>query len=212
MMDRIKIKVCGMRREGNVREVASLDIDYMGFIFYERSPRFCSCLSRDVLSMLPPGVKGVAVTVDMDESEILGLAGQYGFGIFQLHGSEPPELCRRLRERGLKVIKAMPVGQDAGALGSLGRYAGAVDLFLLDTACAGKGGSGKKFDWGMLERYDFGEDFILSGGIGGEDAEAISAIRHPRFAGIDLNSRFECAPGEKNVSLIAEFIDRVRKK
>lgn len=205
----MKIKVCGMRDAANIKEVAALGPDYMGFIFYERSPRYCGGLSPAVVKGLPDNVRPVMVSVDMTEDEIMRAVERYGFGIVQLHGHELPELCFSLRSRGLKVVKAAGM-RTASSLEVLREYGGAVDSFLLDTLCVTKGGSGRKFDWGILDAYDLPEDFYLSGGIGPQDAEALKALVHPRFAGIDLNSRFETAPGVKDVELLHKFFNEIK--
>ena len=207
----MKIKVCGMREDANIKGVADLRPDFMGFIFYRRSPRYFGEDREGMLIRMVAerGIEPVGVTVDEGEESILNLSEKYGLRTFQLHGGESPELCASLRERGFKVIKAIGIGGERG-VETLGRYAGAVDMFLLDTACAEKGGSGVKFDWRVLESYEAEEPFLLSGGIGPDDYEVIKGIRHRRFAGIDLNSRFETAPGLKDREKLESFMNRLR--
>lgn len=204
----MKIKVCGMRDAENIRDVGALHPDYMGFIFYARSPRCCLGIDSEIIRNLPKEIEPVMVTVDMNEDEILSVAERYGFKTVQLHGNETPEMCRRLKNRGFKVIKAMGM-QSSESLSAMEEYRGAVDVFLLDTACAAKGGSGKKFDWNILDSYNMEEEFWLSGGIGPDDADAIRKVKHARFAGIDLNSRFETSPGIKDVALLSNFIRKL---
>ncbi|MDE5881198.1 MAG: phosphoribosylanthranilate isomerase [Muribaculaceae bacterium] len=205
----MKIKVCGMKDAENIKEVTALGPDYMGFIFYERSPRYCGGMAPAVVKGLPDNVKPVMVSVDMTEDEIMRIAERYGFGIVQLHGHELPELCFSLRSRGLKVVKAAGM-RSASNLDILREYGGAVDAFLLDTLCAAKGGSGRKFDWSILDAYDLPEDFYLSGGIGPQDVESVKQLHHPRFVGIDLNSRFETSPGIKDVDMLRKFINEIK--
>ncbi|MDE6022596.1 MAG: phosphoribosylanthranilate isomerase, partial [Muribaculaceae bacterium] len=193
----MKVKICGMRDAENVRSVASLKPDYFGFIFYAPSSRCCFGLDQEVIASISESIEPVMVTVDMDEVDIMRLADKYGFRIVQLHGGESSDMCWSLRNRGLKVIKALGL-QSQDDLKTLERYEGAVDLFLFDTACATKGGSGKKFDWKILSSYNMDIDFMLSGGIGPEDADSLNNFTHPKFVGIDLNSRFESAPGLKD--------------
>lgn len=205
----MKIKVCGMREERNIGDVSRLGIDFMGFIFYPRSPRYCEeYISADILRGLPEGVEPVAVTVNMDYNGLLHLSSEYGFRTFQLHGSESPALCRRLRESGFRVIKAFGI-KERENLQRIREYSGNVDFFLFDTATASHGGSGRKFDWGVLEEYSFPELFLLSGGISPVDAEIVYGVHHPRFLGIDLNSGFEITPGLKDPAKIEEFITRL---
>lgn len=197
-----------MRDAQNIEEVSLLDIDFMGFIFYPRSPRCCSeYISAHTLKQLPESVTPVAVTVNMDYDALTDLSSKYGFRTFQLHGSESPQLCRRLREEGAKVIKAIGI-KDKADLEKVRRYSGSVDYFLFDTSTPSHGGSGRKFDWKLLEEYDLSVPFLLSGGITSADADMISRFHHPQFAGIDLNSGFEIAPGLKDLDRIKKFIKR----
>ncbi len=203
------IKICGMRDASNVREVAGERPDYMGFIFYPPSSRDCEGLDPSVVESLPAGIEPVAVTVNMDESSIMELAGKYGFRTVQLHGDESPALCGRLREKGLTVFKAVGIkGEES--LSSLADYDDDVDMFVFDTASAARGGTGRKFDWTLLGAYTGKVPFLLSGGIGPEDAFLLKDMSHPRFAGIDLNSRFESAPAIKDVALLRKFIKQIR--
>ena len=204
----MKVKVCGMRDAGNIAEVAALKPDYMGFIFYKSSPRNCTGMDPSIPSSLPGGIEPVMVSVDMQEDEIIGIAERYGFHTVQLHGNESPDMCRNLRRRGLKVIKAIGM-HSKESLKEMQGYAGAIDLFLLDTLTPSKGGSGRKFDWSILNLYSLREPFMLSGGIGPGDAEAILEVRHPKFEGVDLNSRFESSPGIKNAPLLQSFLSKL---
>lgn len=205
----MKVKVCGMKNAGNIAAIVSLKPDYLGFIFHNPSPRNCIGMDPAITTSQPKDVEPVMVSVDMTEDGLLTTAQQYGFRTMQLHGNEAPEMCRRLRSKGFRIIKAIGM-HSTESLKSLQLYEGAVDMFLLDTFTPSKGGSGKKFDWSILDAYDMNEPFMLSGGIGPEDGESILAIRHPKFEGIDLNSRFESSPGIKNVTLLKNFLSLIR--
>lgn len=205
----MKIKVCGMRDGVNVAEVASLGIDYMGFIFYPPSPRDCSGMKEWIPGGLPEGVKGVMVSVNMPEDELFAIVKRYGFDTVQLHGDESPDVCRGLKERGLTVFKALGL-HDSKSLKETSRYEGSIDMFVFDTASSKRGGTGKKFDWSLLAEYDGETPFLLSGGIGLEDVAEINRIEHPKFAGVDLNSRFEIAPGVKDAVLVKTFIKEIK--
>lgn len=206
----MKVKICGMRDAQNIGEITALKPDYMGFIFYEPSPRNCIGLDSSIIASLPNEIEPVMVSVDMKEDEVVSIAERYGFRTLQLHGKESPEACSRLRSRGFKIIKAIGM-HSAESLKSLKKYEGEVDLFLLDTFTQSKGGSGKKFNWNTLYEYNLGEPFILSGGIGPNDAESILEVRHPKFEGIDLNSRFEYSPGIKDIQLLQRFLTELNK-
>lgn len=209
MTRRLEVKVCGLREAPNIAAVGALRPDYMGFIFYPKSPRNCMGMPERLLAAVPQGVETVAVTVDMEAGEVSGLCARYGFTTVQLHGNETPEDCRRLRDERLRIWKAVAAATEADIAGAA-RYEDAADMLVFDTASAQKGGSGRKFDWGMLEAYKGETPFILSGGIGPDDAEALLKLHHPMLAGVDLNSRFEAAPALKNVGLLRKFIDTLR--
>lgn len=208
---KLKVKICGMKKPANIREVAALGPDYLGFIFHPRSPRHCREAGKGILGSLGRQIVPVMVSVDMAEDDLLSVVGEWGFGVVQLHGNESPGLCGRLRDRGLEVWKAIPVGNIPGNQGEqtfvkTAEYDGVVDMFLFDTATKDHGGSGKKFDWRLLENYRRQTPFMLSGGISPDDASEIRHLSHPALAGIDLNSRFETAPGIKDVALLSQFL------
>lgn len=205
----MEIKVCGMREGENMSEVAALSPDYMGFIFYPPSPRHCGGIDPDLVKGLPAGITPVAVTVNMEVDDIVGLCDKYDIRTVQLHGDESPDTCRELRQRGYRVFKAKGI-RDEDSVRDLSQYEGSVDMFVLDTASAARGGSGKKFDWRLLSYYSGSAPFLLSGGIGAEDAEKLMAFEHPCFAGIDLNSRFEKSPGLKDAQLLENFFKQIR--
>lgn len=203
------IKICGMRYPENIDEIAPLTPMMMGFIFYPGSPRNATGLDEAVVKNLPSYIRPVAVTVNRSYDEIMELCDKYGFKIVQLHGDETPELCRRLKDAGLTVFKAIAVG-DSVDRDALKKYEGAVELFLFDTKSEKHGGSGKKFSWALLESYDLDVPYLLSGGIGPDDVEAIVAAMRPGMAGIDINSRFEDAPGHKDLGKLINFIVKLR--
>jgi len=136
------------------------------------------------------------------------LSQRNGFKFVQLHGKEDPSVCRILKKNGLKVIKAFNLNKDF-RFRILKDYESAVDYFLFDTKTRVHGGSGKKFDWDILEKYKESTPFFLSGGIKPDDASKIKQIDYPWLYGIDLNSGFEDEPGLKNVDLLKKFLDEL---
>lgn len=198
------VKVCGMTDGGNIRAVDALGVDLMGFIFYPRSPR---CISA-VPEYLPERAHRVGVFVDAGYDAIMRMRDPFGLEYVQLHGSESPELGGRLRAAGVRIIKAFGIDADARALPRPGcEWEDLCDFYLFDTRTDAHGGSGRSFDWSVLERYEGRVPFLLSGGIGpGMQSEAKN-IGHKMFAGIDLNSRFESAPGIKDVQTLAAFLE-----
>lgn len=209
----MKIKVCGMRRPDNINEVAALGIDMMGFIFYRKSPRFAGSPDRSVIDGLRErGIEPVAVFVDEDFDALTDTMERFGFTTAQLHGSESPEYCDRLRDRGVRVFKAISIaGPDD--IAKAAAYDSHADMLLLDTKCAGKGGSGQKFDWRLLADGTFTTPFLLSGGISADDTDSVTALYRSlagRMAGVDLNSRFETEPGVKSPDTLRRFIEALR--
>lgn len=233
----MKIKVCGMRDAQNIRDVAALDIDLMGFIFYPKSPRFVSLISSQAgiipdysperLNMavnadgkpgyiFPKRIKRVGVFVDEMPQTIITYVYNYSLDYIQLHGKETPTLIDNLRRTlvpdlvpDIKVIKAFGI-TSADDLQQCEAYEGYADLFLFDTCTPLKGGSGRQFNWSVLEAYHGRTPFLLSGGIGPEDADRVKAFHHPQCVGIDLNSRFETAPAMKDVELLSKFIKQIK--
>ena len=201
----MKIKICGMKFPENIRAVAALKPDFMGFIFYPKSPRFAEPLDVSVLNTLPPTIKKIGVFVNENLENILTIIYKYNLDGVQLHGTELVKMCRELRKAGYIVIKAFPIAA-AYNFRVTKAYEGVCDYFLFDTKTDAYGGSGVKLNWAMLDEYKGETPFLLSGGIAADDEEAILKIEHPKFAGVDLNSKFEVKPGEKNVKLLKEFM------
>lgn len=199
------IKVCGMRDPVNLRDVDGLGVDMIGFVFYKRSPRFVS--SRP--SYLPVNAKRVGVFVSASYYYINDCISRYSLDFVQLHGCETPEYCRELRRFAVSpvgIVKAIGISCSSD-VEEASDYAGKVDYLLFESKCASHGGSGHKFDWSVLDSYAGDCPFILSGGLGPDDAERIKSLRHPLMAGIDLNSRFELSPAFKDVQALKHFLE-----
>ncbi|MBR4899014.1 MAG: phosphoribosylanthranilate isomerase [Prevotella sp.] len=216
------IKVCGLREADNIREVAALGVDWIGMIFWPKSPRFVSMLPiragllpdeaplSPLTSLLAP--KKVGVFVDPTAQDVITRVVSCGLDIVQLHGHETPTLIRNLRRTlgdGIKMMKAISVAE-TDDVATYKAYADCVDYFLFDTKCKTVGGSGEQFDWSVLQAYDGDVPFLLSGGIGPDDAMRVEAFHHEKCFGIDLNSRFETAPGVKDVALLRQFINDLK--
>jgi len=200
-----------MRDPENIREISKLSPDYMGFIYYPGSRRFAGGLSYSDIAGLPGEICKTGVFVNSPGEEVLSISSQMAFHTVQLHGSEPPGYCRLLKDKGLEIIKAFGIGPGKGFEG-LAEYQDCCDLFILDTAGTGFGGTGKKFEWDSLKQYDLDKPFLLSGGIGPGDAESILNLDHPDLFGVDLNSKFEIEPGVKNKQDLSGFILKIRSK
>lgn len=231
------IKVCGMRDAQNIRDVANLDIDMMGFNFWPKSKRFVSMISshagiipdysRERLSVavnpndtrhpvFPKRIKRVGLFVDEMPQTIVSYVYNYSLDYIQLHGSELPVLIDNLRRTlvpditpSIKFIKAFGISSEKD-LEQTAAYEGVADMFVFDYKSSGKGGSGKHFDWSILNAYHGNTPFLLSGGIGPDDVEAIKAFKHPMFAGVDVNSKFETEPALKDVEKLRFFVDKLK--
>lgn len=211
------IKVCGMTQPANIADVAAAGADWVGLIFYPPSPRYVAKAAPPAAGKLPGGVKKAGVFVDAPAREIVARVAGFGLDIVQLHGNEPPAALRDLRRTlgatagpGIRIVKTVSVGSPAD-MARCADYEGCADLLLFDTRCQGAGGSGRQFDWAALGAYGGSLPFMLSGGIGPGDEWRIASLTHPRLAGVDINSRFETAPGVKDAALVGKFIARLRK-
>ena len=198
-----------MRDADNIRKVEALGIDMMGFIFYPKSSRYIS--KRP--AYLPQKCKRIGVFVDATVEDILQHIADYQLDIVQLHGHESPDFIRALRFQvsGFKfqVIKAFNIATIED-LEAVAPYEGIVDYFLFDTKGPSAGGNGEKFDWSILEAYHGDTPFLLSGGIGPNEAERVKAFHHSKCIGIDLNSKFEVHPALKDINKLKEFIKKIR--
>ena len=192
-----------MREADNIREVEALGIDMMGFIFWPKSSRYVS--QRP--DYLPNRVKRIGVFVDEDPEQVKRLADDYGLDYIQLHGHESPEYIFQLG--GLHIIKAFNISTVEDLLQTQ-PYEGLVDYFLFDAKGKSVGGNGEKFNWDVLDAYHGSTPFLLSGGIGPDDATNVKAFHHPKCIGIDLNSCFELSPGLKDINKLKEFLKQVK--
>ena len=201
------IKVCGMREAENIREVEALGIDLMGFIFWPKSSRYVN----ERPAYLPTQCKHVGVFVNEDIENVKHIAEDYALDFIQLHGSESPDDIRRLRSLcgdSIATIKAFNIAT-ANDLEATKPYEGIVDYFLFDTKAQLPGGSGQQFDWSVLANYAGETSFLLSGGIGPDDAESVKAFHHPKCVGFDLNSKFEIEPALKDIQKLKTFLEQL---
>lgn len=205
------VKVCGMRNADNIEQVRRLRPDMIGLIFYARSPRFVGTEPLPHLQQSFAPAAKVGVFVNETVERVAELAATFNLDAVQLHGSESPADCAALRQRGLKVIKAFGI-EKAADFEQCASYSDCCDMFLFDTRTPAYGGAGTKFDWSIMAEYKQDTPFLLSGGIGPDDAETVIALRHPQLAGIDLNSRFETAPALKDVAKLEGFISQIKRQ
>jgi len=200
-----------MLEPANILEIAELNPDFMGFIFYNKSPRYAEkILDHAILRKIPEGIHKTGVFVNSDFEHISRNVTEYSLDTVQLHGNETPDLCNSLMEKGIHVIKTFSISAEHN-FRTCSDFAGCTDYFLFDTTVPDFGGSGQKFNWKELNKYDLGHPFFLSGGIGPEDYKTINEIDNQSFYGIDLNSRFEIKPGLKDKAMLEKFISEQRQ-
>lgn len=211
-MNELKVKVCGMRDGENISGIALANPDYMGFIFYPKSSRYVgenASLGLDYLPM--SATKKVGVFVNEEPAKIISICRQNNLDIAQLHGNESPADCLQIKQSGLSVFKAFSVDETFDFM-ALKAYEESCDFFLFDTKGRLPGGTGKKFNWQLLDNYQLDIPFFLSGGIMPEDLNSIRQFHHPRLFGIDINSGFELSPALKDVAKVQQFIAGIRSK
>ena len=225
----MKLKVCGMKYVENIQQVAALQPDYLGFIFYEKSKRNF----EGIIPELPSSIKKTGVFVNEILAIVISMVEEYRLDAIQLHGDESVEyileLKAQLAERkelfieenkqitkkknqhfiadtAIEIIKVFGI-KDTFDFDILKPYVAVVDYFLFDTKGKERGGNGTKFDWTVLKKYPFEKPFFLSGGIGLEDVVEVQKTIHsglPIYA-LDVNSKFESAPGVKKIEELKEF-------
>ncbi|NDW19539.1 phosphoribosylanthranilate isomerase [Dysgonomonas sp. 216] len=198
-----------MKYPDNIKELDKLSVDYIGFIFYEKSPRYAGLLSSlDLNQSLTKGKKRVGVFVNADRDFVLQTIDKYSLNVVQLHGNENTDMVQSLKKHAV-VFKAFSISE-VDDLKKTESYNGVADYFLFDTKTSQHGGSGQKFDWSILEHYKGNTPFWLSGGISVEDVDEIKEINHPKLFGVDINSRFELEPGSKDIQLLKQFIKEIK--
>ena len=199
----MKLKVCGMKEADNIQGLADLEPNLMGFIFYKHSPRYVGDLDPEVLSQIPPSIKKVGVFVNETVDTINDIVSKYGLDYVQLHGDEDVAFVKRLHENGVNIIKVFRVQDQLPDMEAFEPYSA---YFLFDTSSKEYGGSGQHFDWSILKSYDLQTPFLLSGGIRLEDVANIKSFELDQLAGIDVNSKFERSPGNKDLEKIEKLM------
>lgn len=215
----MKIKVCGMKYSKNILDVAALRPDYMGFIFWKPSARF---IDGSIPDNIPNSIKKTGVFVDASQNDIIDIVKTRQLNALQLHGEESSKFCASLKRElieikncPVEIIKAFSIGNSFD-FNTLQAYETSCDFYLFDTKGRLPGGNGFTFDWSVLENYPSNKPYFLSGGIGTDSVQEIkNFIKEPMSKycyAIDLNSKFETAPGLKNQKLLNAFFNSIRKQ
>ncbi|MDB5210129.1 MAG: N-(5-phosphoribosyl)anthranilate isomerase [Sediminibacterium sp.] len=212
----MRIKVCGMTSTEQVLQLDEMGVEFAGFIFYPKSPRYVyRFMPRpEIKKIKGKGINKVGVFVNATVEEVLDAVDDCGLYLVQLHGDETPKYCEKIANY-VTVVKAFRLREDDNVLWKVKDYVDIADMFLFDTEGAGYGGTGKKFDWNSLKGLNIGKPFFLSGGIGPEDIEKLHEFTQDPVAkdlfSIDVNSRFETSPGIKDMDKLREFIAAVKQ-
>jgi phosphoribosylanthranilate isomerase len=206
----IKIKICGMKFSENINEIASLQPDYLGFIFYEKSLRNF----ENNIPKLAESIQKVGVFVDATLETIQEKVKKYELDFVQLHGNESSEFCHLLQQNKFKVIKAFSVDNLFNFI-ALNKYYNYCEYFLFDTKGTNYGGNGYTFDWSVLEKYHIDKPYFLSGGIGTENLDEVKSFLTKEYSknciAIDCNSKLELSPGLKSTEKTKQLINAFKE-
>jgi len=216
-----KLKVCGLTQLGQIRELAVLKIDFLGFIFYKKSPRYVlNHLSLDEISEIDhQGKAGVFVNEDLEK--IIEISEKADLDLIQLHGDESDDFILELRQKlnpEIKIIKVIRVGNQISdfrfqtqkifdSAQTNNQQPSTIDYLLFDTESKAFGGTGKSFDWNILNDIEIPLPYFLSGGISLKNFHQLKTINQQPFA-LDINSKFEIEPGIKDLEKIKEFVNK----
>lgn len=210
----MRIKVCGMTQIQQVHALEDMGVAFAGFIFYHKSPRYVvGKIKPEELSKSKLKINKVGVFVNAGYEEVMQIVEEYGLYMVQLHGDESPRLCERLSEQ-VPVIKVFRIKEGDNINWKIRDYGNVSDLYLFDTDWANFGGSGKKFDWNILEQAQINKPFLLSGGIGLDEVEDIRQFARGKHSeelfAVDVNSKFEISPGVKDLALVKQFVEALK--
>lgn len=208
-----KLKVCGLTKLDQIQELISLDVDFMGFIFYEKSSRYAlDHLSLKEIAKVPH-FKKVGVFVNENLEKIIEISGKAGLNFIQLHGDETSEYIAELTQKlnpEIKIIKVIRIGNQTSdeLQKTINHQPSTVNYLLFDTDSKAFGGTGQTFDWNILNDIDIPIPYFLSGGISLENVHQLSTINHQPTV-LDINSKFETEPGIKDLKRIKIFKDLI---
>ena len=211
----MRVKVCGMTDLDQIRQLDAMGVDFAGFIFYPKSPRYVARhISGEQVKKARLRLGKVGVFVNADYDEVMRQVDSYGLDMVQLHGDETPRFCEQLANY-ISVVKVFRLSDNDPIDWMIRPYQEYCDMFLFDTEGAGYGGTGKKFNWDTLKPAHIDKLFFLSGGIEPADVEKLLAFeREPvarKLFAIDINSKFETSPGIKDLKKIRTMLDGVKQ-
>ncbi len=212
----MRIKVCGMTSGEQVLQLDEMGVEFAGFIFYPSSPRYVyKHMSRsDIKKIKGKGINKVGVFVNAPIEDVLATVDDCGLYLVQLHGDETPKYCEKIADY-VTVVKAFRLREADNVLWKVKDYQDIADMFLFDTEGAGYGGTGRKFDWKMLQGLSINKPFFLSGGIEPGDSDKLKEFMKDYVAkdlfSVDVNSKFETSLGVKDMDKLGEFVQKIKQ-
>jgi len=211
----MRIKVCGMTLPEQVNALDEMGVDFAGFIFYPKSPRYVgNKISPEKMKKIKGHIAKVGVFVNEPFEEMMKTVEEYRLDMVQLHGDETPFFCEKVANY-VTVIKAFRLSDNDPIDWIVRPYHDSTDMYMFDTMGAGYGGTGKKFDWNVLKEASIDKLFFLSGGIEPGDEENIKTfMKEPvaqKLFSIDINSKFEIAPGVKDMRKVKALVHKLKE-
>ncbi|ERL97195.1 phosphoribosylanthranilate isomerase [Rhodobacteraceae bacterium HIMB11] len=209
MTNPVSVKICGLATVDDVRACADAGANYMGLVFFEKSPRNITLpAARELALAAPLGLAKVALVVNPSDAELDAITGTVPLDMLQLHGRETPERVAEVKARyGLPVMKAVGIA-DGDDLPKLESYFGVADQILVDAKPpkGGElpGGNGLSFDWRLIAGRRWPCPWMLAGGLTPENVA--EAVKMTGAKQVDVSSGVEDAPGQKNAKLIQKFV------
>jgi phosphoribosylanthranilate isomerase len=198
-----------MTKLDQVRQMDAMGVEFAGFIFYPKSPRFVKKFNLSALDVKKEklNINRVGVFVNEKSEEVLKTVDQWRLHMVQLHGDESPKYCEHISNH-VTTIKAFRIGPGENVEWKIYPYIDVVDMFLFDTVGVNFGGNGQQFDWNLIGNARINKPYFLSGGIGPEDTEAVKtfAAGQKNLFAVDVNSKFEVSPGVKDLASVEKFL------
>lgn len=209
----MRVKVCGMTQLSQVDQLEKLGATFAGFIFYPKSPRYVLRFMTTTQLKKEKNINKVGVFVNAGAEEVLQMVDECRLHMVQLHGDETPKYCEKISDY-VSVVKAFRLSDNDSIEWMVKPYMEVCDMFLFDTMGVGYGGTGKKFDWNLLNNQNIGKPYFLSGGIEPNDEKSLKEFAGSNAAkglfAIDINSQFESSPGVKDLEKVGNFIKRIQ--
>ena len=207
----MKVKVCGITSVAQLSALENLGVDYAGFIFYPKSARYAGeKLEEHQKEIQTFAINKVGVFVNEELEEVKRKIRRFGLAAVQLHGDESAAYCKELMPL-TQVIKVFRLKDEEDLESRLAPFMDACHFFLFDTDTKDYGGSGRQFNWNLLQNAVINKPFFLSGGIGPDDVAKLKMFQHPFLYAVDVNSRFEVAPGVKNMEAVQQFLNDLKE-